>query len=69
MSQPTRRLVACLAILVVLGVWVWGAATLAGYIADWPKWASRLYFILAGFGWILPLRPVFKWMNSGVTTD
>ncbi|MEM9225105.1 MAG: DUF2842 domain-containing protein [Pseudomonadota bacterium] len=66
MSPANRRLVASLVIIVFLAVWIWGAATLGTYLADGPKWLALIYFIVAGIGWALPLRPVLRWMNSGV---
>ena len=65
MKRSQRRIIASLALLIFLVVWVWGAATLGTYLTTGPKWLSLLYFIVAGIGWVLPLRPVFKWMNSG----
>ena len=29
----------------------------------WPVHA--LYFIVAGIGWILPLKPLLRWMETG----
>lgn len=65
MKRAHRRILACVIILVFLGVWIWGAATLGTYLATAPKWLALIYFVTAGVGWALPLRPVFKWMNSG----
>lgn len=30
---------------------------------------SLIFFVVAGIGWVLPLRPVFKWMNAGPEAD
>jgi hypothetical protein len=45
--------------------WIWGAATIGTMLATAPKWATLLFFVVAGIGWAVPLKPVFTWMNSG----
>ena len=64
MPQTQRRIVASIVLLVFLGVWVWGAATIGTMLITAPKWLSLIFFIVAGIGWAVPLKPVFKWMNS-----
>jgi len=64
MPQSQRRLVACIAVMAFLAFWVWGAATLGSMLATAPKWASLIFFVVAGIGWVLPLKPVFTWMNA-----
>ncbi len=64
MPQSQRRIVASLAVLVFLAIWIWGAATIGTMLATAPKWLTLVYFIVAGIGWVLPLKPIFTWMNS-----
>jgi energy-coupling factor transporter transmembrane protein EcfT len=65
MPQSQRRIVACLVVLLFLAIWVWGAATIGSMLVTAPKWLSLIFFIVAGIGWAVPLKPVFTWMNSG----
>lgn len=65
MKRSQRRIVASLVILVFLALWIWGAATIGTALATAPKWLTLIYFVVAGIGWALPLKPVFTWMNSG----
>ncbi len=65
MPKSQRRVFACVIILVFLVFWVWGASTLGSHLATAPKWASLIFYIVAGIGWAVPLKPVFTWMNSG----
>jgi len=65
MPRPQRRLFASVIIMVFLIFWIWGAATIGSHLTDAPKWASLIFYIVAGIGWGLPLKPVFTWMNSG----
>lgn len=69
MPHAQRRLVASLILIVFLGVWVWGAATIGSMLATAPKWMSLIFFIVAGIGWAVPLKPVFGWMNSAPDRD
>ncbi|HEX5184064.1 MAG TPA: DUF2842 domain-containing protein [Allosphingosinicella sp.] len=51
-------------ILLLIVFWAWLAAT----VADWLP-ASRplrlLFFVAAGLVWILPLKPLLRWMELG----
>ena len=68
MPQSQRRIVASIVLIVFLGVWIWGAATIGSMLVSAPKWQSLIFFAVAGIGWAVPLKPVFTWMNS-VTED
>jgi hypothetical protein len=53
--------------LILLLILVWAAivATVAGWIGDiaWPLQA--LFYTIAGIVWILPLKPLLRWMETG----
>ena len=53
MPQSQRRLVACIAVMAFLAFWNWGAATIGTQLATAPKWASLLFFVVAGIGWAI----------------
>lgn len=69
MQRSTRRIIASLALMVYLLVYIIIAYTIGSYIAEARRWATLLYFIAAGVVWIFPLRPLFAWMNSGPEED
>jgi predicted membrane channel-forming protein YqfA (hemolysin III family) len=56
-------------ILALIAVWAVFVTTLAGYFphAPWPLQA--LFFIAAGIVWILPLKPLLRWMELGRWRD
>jgi len=29
-----------------------------------PLWAQLIFFPVAGIGWVLPLKPLLKWMHA-----
>ncbi|MEC7290677.1 MAG: DUF2842 domain-containing protein [Pseudomonadota bacterium] len=69
MSRSKRRLIASIIVMLFLVFWIWGAATIGSQLATAPKWISLVFFVVAGVGWALPLKPVFTWMNSGPEED
>jgi hypothetical protein len=64
MRPSTRRLVASLALLIYVPAYVVLAATIGDRLATAPQWLGLLYFAVAGVLWVIPLRPLFKWMNQ-----
>ena len=53
--------------LILLLIGAWSVAVVSAYelIADvaWPLQA--LFFLVAGIAWVLPLKPLLRWMQSG----
>jgi uncharacterized membrane protein YuzA (DUF378 family) len=64
-SVRMRKPIASLALLALIALWVGLVGTLSDMIGGWPRWAQPVFYIVAGLGWIIPLKPLFKWMNSG----
>jgi Protein of unknown function (DUF2842) len=64
MKNP-RKPIGSLVLLIWMGLWVWGVATLAPAAGAWPGLAEMVFYLAAGTLWVLPLRPVFRWMNAG----
>lgn len=63
--QTMRKPIASLILLAFIIAWIVIVGTLSGMTGTWPRWAQPLFYIVAGFGWIIPLKPLFAWMNSG----
>ena len=64
--NPSWRSLAGIALILLLIVgWSVAAVSLFGLIADaaWPLQA--LFFVAAGIVWILPLKPLLRWMETG----
>ena len=64
LAPAVRKALGSLAILAWLVAWIGGAATLGDRIggAPWPVLA--LFYAVAGIAWVIPLRPLFRWMNG-----
>lgn len=65
MRRSRRKPIAMLAVLGFLAVWIWAAASIGSAMTGAPQWQQLGFYVIAGIGWVLPLRPVFAWMNRG----
>lgn len=54
-----------LLILVWIALWSVVAVTLSGAIAGLHWAVHAAYYLIAGIAWILPLKPLLKWMETG----
>jgi hypothetical protein len=52
-------------ILLLIAVWAVLVATVADWLAGAPWPVLALYYVVAGIVWILPLRPLLQWMETG----
>ncbi|MFZ2031191.1 MAG: DUF2842 domain-containing protein [Vitreimonas sp.] len=66
MHARTRKAFGCFLLLAYLAGYAAIAATLGAYIwAHAPHWTALIYYAAAGVIWVLPLKPLFSWMNRG----
>lgn len=63
MHNP-RKPIAMLLMLVLIAVYVVIIASLSGPVSQLPDWVQLPFYILAGVLWIVPLKPLFAWMNA-----
>ncbi len=59
-----RKLIAIAVMLAFMALWIWGAGTVGTHLTGASPWLQLVFYVVAGIGWILPLRPVLKWMNA-----
>ena len=52
-------------ILLLIAVWSILVATVFDLIRDVPWPVQAVYFLVAGIAWILPLKPLLRWMELG----
>jgi Protein of unknown function (DUF2842) len=52
-------------ILAWIALWCVLAVSAVPLIASAPRWLHFVYFLVAGIVWILPLKPLLRWMASG----
>lgn len=64
--QPSwRKPAGILLILLLIGVWSVGIVALSHWIGAWPVLVQALFYLVAGIVWILPLKPLLRWMELG----
>ncbi len=65
-AQPSwRKPVGIFAILAIIVIWAALVASLAALVENWPVLLQALYYLVAGIAWILPLKPLLRWMETG----
>jgi Protein of unknown function (DUF2842) len=60
-----RKPVGVLAILLLIAIWAALIASLSATVGKLPVLAQVAFYIIAGIMWILPLKPVLYWMETG----
>jgi len=64
--EPSWRQGAGMAlILLLIAGWAVLVVSLAPLIDGAPRWTHAIYYLVAGVAWILPLRPLLRWMETG----
>lgn len=59
-----RKLAGILIVLTFMLIWIISVSAIGAWLSEAPRWALLIFYIFAGIGWVVPLRPVFKWMNA-----
>jgi predicted membrane channel-forming protein YqfA (hemolysin III family) len=60
-----RKPVGIFLILWLVAIWAFAVVTVAEWLPPlaWPL--KAMFFVTAGIVWILPLRPLLRWMELG----
>jgi hypothetical protein len=65
-GQPSaRKLAAIAAIMLLIVLWAAFVASLAPIVGRWPIILQAPYYLVMGLAWIVPLRPLIRWSQSG----
>lgn len=59
-----RKVIAGIVLLAFIVLWIFLAASIGTRLTAAPGWAQLVFYILAGIAWVIPLRPLMRWMNS-----
>ena len=66
MNEPSWRTpVGIFAMLGLIALWCVLIASLSGYVGSWPVLVQALFYLVAGIAWILPLKPLLQWIETG----
>ncbi|HKR17324.1 DUF2842 domain-containing protein [Rhizorhapis sp.] len=65
MNPSWRKPVGMFLILGIIAVWAFIIASLSQQIGALPGWVQLIIYAVAGIVWILPLKPLLAWMETG----
>ncbi|HEY9578280.1 MAG TPA: DUF2842 domain-containing protein [Rhizorhapis sp.] len=65
MNPSWRKPVGMFLILGIIAVWAVIIASMAHQIARLPGAVQMVIYAVAGIVWILPLKPLLAWMETG----
>ena len=70
MIEPSwRKPAGIFAILGLIAVWAALVASLSTFVGRWPVLLQAIFYLIAGIAWILPLKPLLRWMETGHFKD
>ena len=69
MAQPPsptyRTLGGITLILLLIVLWAAFVASLAQVVGRWPILVQALFYLIMGIIWIIPLKPLVRWIVTG----
>ena len=69
MKPSWRKPAGVIGLLLYLTIYAEVVASFGGALAQLPQPLMVLAYLLLGVAWVLPLRPLFLWMNTGHWTQ
>ena len=64
--HPSLRNLAGIAlILLLIVVWATLVAAMARFVGGWPILVQAPFYLVMGLIWIVPLKPLVRWMQTG----
>jgi len=68
--QPSwRKPAGIFAILALITGWAAVIVSLSAIVGQWPILIQAIFYLIAGIVWILPLKPLLRWMETGHFKD
>lgn len=65
-ARPSgRKLLGIGLILLLIVFWAALVASLAQVVGRWPILVQALFYLFMGIAWIIPLKPLIRWMETG----
>jgi hypothetical protein len=66
MNEPSwRKPAGIFAILALIAVWAALVVSLSETVGRWPVLLQAIFYLVAGIAWVLPLKPLLRWMETG----
>ena len=65
-AQPSPRKLAGIGVILLwIVLWAGFVASLAPFVGRWPVIVQAPYYLIMGVAWIIPLKPLVRWIESG----
>jgi predicted membrane channel-forming protein YqfA (hemolysin III family) len=68
-SPSFRKLAGICLILLLIALWAALVASLSPIVSRWPILVQAPFYLFMGLVWIVPLKPMVRWMESGRWSD
>jgi hypothetical protein len=66
MVEPSyRKLIGIGLILLLIVLWAAFVASLARTVSGWPILVQAPFYLVMGMVWIVPLKPLVRWIQTG----
>lgn len=52
-------------IVALIVLWAVLVASFSSVVWHWPMLLQALFYLVAGIVWILPVKPLLRWMETG----
>jgi len=65
MEPSPRKLAGIGVILLLIAVWAAFVASLARIVGAWPILVQAPFYLVMGLAWIIPLKPLVRWIETG----
>jgi predicted membrane channel-forming protein YqfA (hemolysin III family) len=69
MRPSSRTLLGIALILLLIVFWAAFVASLAPTVGRWPILVQAPFYLVMGIIWIIPLKPLVRWMQTGKFED
>ncbi len=69
-SEPSARKLAGIGlVLLLIVIWATFVASLAQVVGQWPIIVQAAFYLFMGIVWIIPLKPLVRWIQTGSFRD
>ena len=68
-QRSARTLIGIALILLLIGAWAAFVASLAQVVGKWPILVQAPFYLFMGIAWIIPLKPLVRWIQTGSFRD
>lgn len=65
MNPSWRKPAGALAIVALIVIWCVLIASLSRTVGNWPILVQLIFYVFTGVIWIVPLKPLLLWMETG----